>query len=171
MAKKKKSGAKTMPMRTLDDMEIRYDVHQQSSKQYTAEGVAEDLGVPVAQVVKAMLVQRSTNPGTGSSPFVLVVIPGDRRLSLKKVGVVLGDKKVQLASQRDVQRVTGYQVGAVSVLGFRRDDVPGYVDQHVLELEQVIISGGRPDVGIALAPSDMVRAIAGSQVGDFCEDE
>lgn len=170
MPKKNKGGAKTMPMRILDEKGIPYDVRQQTSKQYSAEGVAEELGVPVVQVVKAMLVQRSTSPGKGRSPFVLFVIPGDRRLSLKKVAAELEDKNVQLASQRDVQRVTGYQVGAVSVLGFRRDDVPGYVDQHVMDLEQVIISAGRPDAGLALAPVDMVRAIEGSQIGDFCED-
>lgn len=170
MAKKKKGGAKTMPMRVLDEKGFPYDARQQSSKQYTAEGVAEDLGVPVAQVVKAMLVQRSTNPGQGGSPFVLFVVPGDRRLSLKKVAGVLNDKNVQLASERDVQRITGFQVGAVSVLGFRRDDVPGYVDQHVLDLEKVIISAGRPDVGLALVPSDMVRAINECQTGDFSED-
>ena len=120
MAKKKKGGAKTMPMRALDEKGISYDVRQQSSKQFTAEGVAEDLGVPVAQVVKAMLVQRSSTSGGGSHPFVLFVVPGDRRLSLKKVGAALEDKKVQLASQRDVERVTGFQVGAVSVLGYRQ---------------------------------------------------
>jgi len=132
MAKKKKGGAKTMPMRALEEKGIPYDARQQSSKQFTAEGVAEDLGVPVAQVVKAMLVQRSSAPGGGSSPFVLFVLPGDRRLSLKKVGAALEDKNVLLASQRDVERVTGFQVGAVSVLGFRRDDVPSYLDQHVI---------------------------------------
>ena len=170
MSKKNKGSTKTMPMRVLDEKGIPYEVHQQSSKQFTAEGVAEDLGVPVAQVVKAMLVQRSVHPGGGSSPFVLFVIPGDRRLSLKKVGAALEDKKVELASQRDVERVTGFQVGAVSVLGFRREDVTGYVDQHVLELEQVIISAGRPDTGLALVPADMVRAIANCQTGDYCED-
>jgi Cys-tRNA(Pro)/Cys-tRNA(Cys) deacylase len=170
MSKKNKGGAKTMPMRVLDEKGIPYEMHQQSSKQFTAEGVAEDLGVPVAQVVKAMLVQRSNSPGKGSIPFVLFVIPGNRRLSLKKVAAALDDKNVQLASQRDVERVTGFQVGAVSVLGFRRDDVPGYVDQHVLELEQVIISAGRPDTGLALDPADMRRAITGAQIGDFCED-
>ena len=117
-----------------------------------------------------MLVQRSRNNGEGSGPFVLFVTPGDRRLSLKKVAAALGDKKAQLASQRDIQRVTGYQVGAVSVLGFRRDDVPGYVYQHILEPEQVIISAGRPDAGLALAPADMVRAMTEALTGDFCED-
>ena len=170
MSKKNKGGAKTMPMRTLDEKGIQYEVLQGSSKQFTAEGVAEDLGVPVAQVVKAMLVQRSTNPGEGSSPFILFVIPGDRRLSLRKVAAALGDKKAQLASQRDVERVTGFQLGAVSVVGFRRDDVAGYVDLHVLELEQVVISAGRSDAGLALTPVDMVWAIQGCQTGDFCED-
>jgi prolyl-tRNA editing enzyme YbaK/EbsC (Cys-tRNA(Pro) deacylase) len=55
-------------------------------------------------------------------------------------------------------------------VGFRREDVPGYVDLHVLELEQVVISAGRPDAGLALTPADMLLAIKGSQTGDFCED-
>jgi len=170
MAKKKKGISKTMPMRALDEKGIPYEIRQQAGKEFTAEGVANDLGVPVAQVVKAMLVQRSASPDTGGSEFVLVVIPGDRRLSLKKVGLVLDDKKVQMASLRDVERVTGFQVGAVSVLGFRRQDIPGYVDQHLLELEQVIISAGRPDVGLSLLPQNMVQAIDSAQINDLCED-
>jgi Cys-tRNA(Pro)/Cys-tRNA(Cys) deacylase len=165
MARKKKSTRKTMPMRVLEQKGIRYELHQHAHKQYTAEGVAEDLGVPVAQVVKAMIVQRSDRQ------CVLVVIPGDRRLSLKKVGAVLNDKRVTLASERDVQRVTGYQVGAVSVLGFRRADVPTCVDRRLLELERLIISAGRPDAGLALSPDALMRALEGAQVDDFCEEE
>jgi len=166
----KKNIAKTMPMRVLEEKRISYEPHQQSSKQYTAEGVAEDLGVPVAQVVKAMIVQRSDSQ-RGESPFVLVVVPGNRRLSLKKVGAVLGDKNVKLAAERDVQRVTGYQVGAVSVIGFRQAGVPNYVDRRVMELEQVIISAGRPDAGLSLLPSHMLQAMGQAQMGDFCEDQ
>jgi Cys-tRNA(Pro)/Cys-tRNA(Cys) deacylase len=160
MAKKKKGTAKTQPMRILEEKDIPYEPRQQVRKQFSAEGVANDLGVPVAWVVKAMIVQRSDRG------FVLVVIPGDKQLSLKKVGSLLGDKNVQMANQRDVQRVTGYQVGAVSVLGYRRDDIPGYVDQNVLDLERSIISSGRPDMGLEMDPQDMVRAID-AQVADL----
>lgn len=160
MAKKKKATATTLPMRALDDKGIPYEPRQQARKQLTAEGVAEDLGVPVAWVVKAMIVQRSDRS------FVLVVIPGDRQLSLKKVGAVLGDKNVALAAHRDVERVTGFQVGAVSVLGYRRDDIPSYLDQSVLALERVIISSGRPDLGLELDPQDLLRAL-GSTVDEF----
>jgi len=158
----KKSTAKTLPMRALDEKGIPYAAHQQARKQYTCEGVAEDLGVPVAQVVKAMIVQRSDRS------FVLVVLPGDRQLSLKKLSAALDDKNAALAQTRDVERVTGYPVGAVSVLGYRRADVPAYLDRRVLDLEQVIISAGRPDVGLSLAPGDLQRALQGAQVGDYC---
>ncbi len=160
MAKKKKHTAKTLPMRILEEKGIAYEARQQARKQFTAEGVAEDLGVPVAWVVKAMIVQRSDRS------YALVVIPGDMQLSLKKVGGVLGDKNIQMANQRDVQRVTGYQVGAVSVLGFRRDDIPSYLDRQVLELERVIISSGRPDTGLEMEPRDLLQALD-AQVDEF----
>ena len=160
MAKKKKSTTKTMPMRILEEKGVPYEPRQQARKQFTAEGVAEDLDVPVGWVVKAMIVQRSDRQ------FVLVVIPGDRQLSLKKVGTTLNDKNMALAGERDVQRITGYQVGAVSVLGFRRDDVPSYLDQRVLELERAIISSGRPNMGLEMDPQDLLRAL-GAEVGDF----
>lgn len=169
MARDKAKGLpKTMPMRVLDDKGVPYEVHVHAHKQFTSAGVAEDLGVPTAQVVKAMIVQRSPQ-GPGQSEFAVMVVPGDRKLSLKKVAAALGDKGVHLAAERDVIRVTGYQIGAVSVLGFRRDDIEGYVDRHVLDLAQVIISAGRPDAGLALAPEGMVRAM-GAQVADLCEE-
>ena len=164
MAKRKDRVPKTMPMRVLEQRGVAYDLHVHAHKQHTAEGVAEDLGIPVAQVLKAMIIQCSDRQ------FALVVVPGDRRLSLKKVGQALDDKGVALASERDVQRVTGYQVGAVSVLGFRREGVPVLVDEHVLDVEQVIISAGRTDAGLALSPEGLMRALSEAQVGDFCEE-
>jgi len=152
---------KTIVMRALEAKGIPYTYHQHVRKRYTAEGVAEELGVPLAWVAKAMIVRQS------NGDFALVVIPGDKQLSLKKVAEALGDKDVVLASERDVQRVTGFRVGAVSVTGFRRQGIAGYVDRGLLELEKVIISSGRPDAGLELAPQDLFRAIEGAQVGDF----
>ena len=168
----KKVTAKTLPMRALEEKGVTYQTLSQSRKQYTALGVAEDLGVPVAQVVKAMLVTHSEgHRGAGGSAFALVVIPGDRRLSLKKVGPALGDKNVSLAPERDVERVTGFQVGAVSALGLRREDVPTYLDHRILDLDQVVLSSGRPDVGLALSPEGLLQAANNPFTGDFCEDE
>lgn len=153
----------TLPMDLLEQKGIPYEIHEHEEVQYTAEGVAEDLGIPVAQVVKAMLVR------CDGSWYVLVVVPGDRRLSLEKVQATVGAGRVNLASKQEVERITGYTVGAVSVMGFRQGGVLTFVDRSVLELEQVVISSGRPDAGLALSTDDMMAALEGAQVGDFSE--
>lgn len=161
---------KTQPIRALEAAGVDFEPLEQSRNEYTAEGVAADLGIEVAQVLKAMLVcyTHAQRPSPGGS-FALFVTPGDRRLSLKKVGERLGDKNADLASERDVERITGFQVGAVSVVGLRRQDTPCYIDQHVLELDRVVISGGRPDLGLKLTPDALVKAVNSAQPGDFCE--
>ncbi len=154
---------RTLPMELLEQHGIPYEIHQHEKDQYTAEGVAQDLGVPVAQVVKAMLAR------CDESWYVLVIIPGDERLSLDKVQATTGAGKVNLASKQEVEQITGYTVGAVSVIGFRQGGVLAFVDEGVLDLEQIIISSGRPEAGLALSPDDMMVVLLGAQVGDFCE--
>jgi Cys-tRNA(Pro)/Cys-tRNA(Cys) deacylase len=154
---------RTLPMELLEQKGIPYQVHQHEENQYTAEGVAQDLGVPVARVVKAMLVR------CDGSWYVLVVVPGDRRLDLEKVRATVGAGKVNLASKQEVERITGYTVGAVSVIGLKQGGVLTFVDENVLDLEQVIISSGHPEAGLALSPDDMMAALEGAQVGHFCE--
>lgn len=154
---------RTLPMELLEEEGIPYEVHQHQEEQYTAEGVAEDLGVPVAQVVKAMLV------GCDEGWYVLVVVPGDQRLSLEKVESATGAVRVNLASKQEVEQITGYTVGAVSVIGFRQGGILPFVDEQVLGLEQIIISSGRPEAGLALSPDSLMRVLQGGQVGDFCE--
>lgn len=160
MARRAKITSKTLPMRALEEAGVDYEILPHARKQYTAEGVAEDLGVPLAEVVKAMIVRDS------DGSFFLVVVPGDKQLSLKKVAAELEDKGVELATHREAERVTGFRVGAVSVLGFRRSEVPAYVHEGILEEERVIISSGRPDAGLAVDPWDLVPALE-AEIGDY----
>jgi len=154
---------RTLPMELLEQEDIPYQVRQHQEQQYTADGVAQDLGVPVAQVVKAMLVR------CDESWYVLVVIPGNERLSLEKIQAATGAGRVNLASKREVEQITGYTVGAVSVIGFRQGGILPFVDEEVLGLEQIIISSGRPEAGLALSPDSLMSLLQGGQVGDFCE--
>jgi hypothetical protein len=74
--------------------------------------------------------------------------------------------------RRGAARITGYQIGAVSVLDYRRrgqhsrGDLPACLDRQVLDLERAAASSGRPGMGLELAPQDLLRAI-GAEVGDF----
>ena len=163
MSKKKSGGPKTAAIRALEQKGIPFTLRPQAHGSLTAEGVARELGLPVAKVVKAMIVKNSSNA------YHLFVIPGDRQLSLKKVAGVLNDKRVELAQGADVERITGYRVGAVSVLGYRRQGVPVCLDTGIFAMEEVLISGGRPDLGLTVATADLVRALDDPRREDVCQ--
>lgn len=163
MSKKKSGGSKTAAIRALEQKGVPFSPRPQAHGSLTAEGVARELDLPVAKVVKSMIVKDSGNA------YHLFVIPGDRQLSLKKVAGVLNDKRVELAPGADVERITGYRVGAVSALGFRRQGVPVYLDTGIFAMEEVLISAGRPDLGLMVATADLVRALDDPRREDVCQ--
>lgn len=153
---------RTRAVRALDDLGIAYEVLIHAHKARNVEEAAAERGVPTRRVVKTLLVRRPNRK------HVIALVRGDQRLSLKKLARLVGAKSLEMAPEKDVPRITGYQIGAVAPLGLRRSDVPIYVDQHILEERLASISAGRHDAGLELATDDLIRAIGG-QVADITE--
>ncbi len=156
------SKIQTHAIRALDELGIPYRVVMHAHKARNVEEAAAERGVPTRCVVKTLLVRRPDRK------YLLALVRGDRRLSLKKLARLVGVKMVEMAPDDDVPRITGYQIGAVAPLGLRRADVPVYVDLQILEEPLVSISAGRHDAGLELAPEDLIRAVGG-QVADITE--
>jgi Cys-tRNA(Pro)/Cys-tRNA(Cys) deacylase len=152
----------TQAVRTLDELDIPYQVLLHAHRARNVEEAAAERGVPVRQVVKSLLVRRP------DWKHILALIRGDLRLSMKKLARVVDVKVLEMAPEADVQRITGYQIGAVAPLGLRRRDLPVYVDQHILEEPQITISAGRHDAGLGLNSEDLIRAVNGL-VADITE--
>lgn len=153
---------RTHAVRALDEMGIAYELILQDHKATNVEEAAEERGVPASQIVKTLLVRRPDRR------HVIALVRGDQRLSLKKLARIVGVKALEMAPEPDVPRITGYRVGAVAPLGLRRQDVPIYIDRHILEEPRVSVSAGRHDAGLDLATPDLVRAVNG-QVEDITE--
>ena len=49
--------------------------------------------------------------------FAFALVPGDRELSLRALARAAGSRSAALASERDAQRLTGYQIGGISPFG------------------------------------------------------
>jgi Ala-tRNA(Pro) deacylase len=152
----------TRAVRTLDELDIPYQVLLHAHRARNVEEAAAERGVSARQVVKSLLVRRPDRK------HILAMVRGDLRLSLKKLARVVGVKVLEMAPQADVSRITGYQVGAVAPLGLRRGNLPVYVDQHILEESQITISAGRHDAGLELDSEDLIRAVSGL-VADITE--
>ncbi len=153
---------RTHAVRALDEKGIPYRLLTHAHKATNVEEAAAERGVPVCQIVKSLLVRR---PDKG---HVLALVRGDRRLSLRKLARIVGVKALDMAPPADVPRITGYRIGAVAPLGLRREDVPVFVDHHIMEEPRVSISAGRHDVGLELSTEDLVRAVDG-QIVDITE--
>lgn len=122
----------------------------------TAES-SQQLGVDEHAVVKTLVMQDET-----AAPLV-VLMHGDRQVSLKELARQIPCKKVEPCKPEVAQRHSGYQVGGTSPFGLRKT-MPIYVQKTVLELERICINGGRRGYLVGLAPSVLVDRLGARAV-------
>ena len=156
---------KTNAVRLLEEMEIRYELraYDVDPDDLTAETVADKIGLPAEQVFKT-LVARGDRHGV-----CFAVVPGNGRLDLKALAKLTGDRKVETVPLKEVQPLTGYVRGGVTVLGAKKA-YPVYVDETIELFEVVSISAGMRGLQILLAPADYVRA-TGARLGPLAAVE
>lgn len=150
---------KTNAARLLDSMGIAYELqtYQVDPEDLSAIAVARKIGLPPEQVFKTLLTRANPIAGQRETPHFFAVIPGDAELDLKKLAQAAQVKKVELASLKDVEPLTGYIRGGVTVMA-ARTPFPAYADETI-ELHDVIsVSAGQRGVQIVLAPADYLRA-------------
>jgi Cys-tRNA(Pro) deacylase len=122
----------------------------------TAES-ARQLGVPEHQVVKTLVMQDERG-----QPLI-VLMHGDRSVSLKNLARQIGCKKVEPCAPEVAQRHSGYQVGGTSPFGIRRA-MPVHVEASVLELPRIYINGGRRGYLVGIEPAALVRLLGARPV-------
>lgn len=146
---------KTQAMRLLDAKRISYTatVYDDAGNFHTAEEAAQTLGVALSAMYKTLVVLRDT-PAT-SKPLI-VMVASDRELDLKLLATSLGEKKLRMASQKEAERLTGMQVGGISVLALRAAAFDVLIDEHARNLESIHISAGERGIEIALCTADLV---------------
>jgi Cys-tRNA(Pro)/Cys-tRNA(Cys) deacylase len=147
---------KTNAVRLLEDTGIRYELreYQVDPDDLTAETVADKIGLPAEQVFKT-LVARGDRRGV-----CFAVVPGNCRLDVKGLAKLTGDRKVETVPLKEVQPLTGYIRGGVTVLGAKKA-YPVYVDETIELFDVVSISAGMRGLQILLAPADYLRATGG----------
>jgi Cys-tRNA(Pro)/Cys-tRNA(Cys) deacylase len=117
---------KTNAVRLLEEMGVRHELraYDVDPDDLSAETVAAKVGLPAAQVFKT-LVARGDRHGV-----CFAVVPGDCRLDLKALARLTGDRKAETVPLKEVQPLTGYIRGGVTVLGAKKA-YPVYVDESV----------------------------------------
>jgi Cys-tRNA(Pro)/Cys-tRNA(Cys) deacylase len=144
---------KTNAARLLDQLGIAYELrtYEVDPDDLSAISVAKKIGLPPEQVFKTLLTEASPRE------HVFGVIPGDAELDLKKLAHVSGHKKLELAALKQVEPLTGYIRGGVTVLAAKKP-FPAFVDEAIELYEAISISAGQRGLQLILSPADYLRA-------------
>jgi Cys-tRNA(Pro)/Cys-tRNA(Cys) deacylase len=145
--------AKTNAARLLNSLNIRYELraYEVNPDDLTAISVARKIGLPPEQVFKTLLAQAN------AGDHLFAVIPGDSELDLKKLAHAAGAKKTELASLKEVEPLTGYIRGGVTVMGAKKP-FPAYADETIELFDVISVSAGLRGLQLILAPADYLRA-------------
>ncbi len=154
--------AKTNAARLLDRLGIAYELltYEVDPDDLAASSVARKLALPPEQVWKTLLCTLA--PG---GEHVFAVLPGDSELDLKKLAAAAGARAASLAPLKDVQPLTGYIRGGVTVLEAKRP-FRAWADETLELHERISISAGQRGLQLLLAPSDYLRA-TGAALADL----
>lgn len=150
---KKHAPQKTNAARILDRLGIAYELVEYAVDENHLEAthVAEELGEPVGQVFKTLVLR-----GDRTGLFVCV-IAGNREVDLKKAARASGNKKVEMLPLKELLPNTGYIRGGCTSIGMKKD-YPVFVSEEMNGFPFVYVSAGQRGLQLRLAPADLIRA-------------
>jgi Cys-tRNA(Pro)/Cys-tRNA(Cys) deacylase len=163
-----KSATKTNAARYLDSLGIVYQLRDYSlgDEDFSATAVAHAIGMPPEQVFKTLLC------ATHEREHVFAIVPGDAELDFKKLAHAAGTRKAEMASIKDVQPLTGYIRGGVTVFGAKKP-FPVFVDETMELFDQISVSAGIKGTQLILTPADYLKAansLAETTVADISKE-
>jgi Cys-tRNA(Pro)/Cys-tRNA(Cys) deacylase len=144
---------KTNAARFLEGLGITFELreYEVDPEDLSAIAVAKKVGMPPEQVFKTLL----TTDGKGE--YVFAVIPGDAELDFKKLARAAGMRKAEMTPLKDVQPLTGYIRGGVTVFGAKKA-YPVFVDETVILFDVISVSAGTRGAQLILAPDGYLKA-------------
>ena len=146
---------KTNGARFLESIGIPFELreYEVDPDDLAATTVAKKIGMPAEQVFKTLL----TTGGAGA--YVFAVIPGSAELDFKKLARAGGLRKAEMVPLKDVQPLTGYIRGGVTVFGAKKA-FPVFVDETAILFDRISVSAGTRGTQLILSPDDYLRAAA-----------
>lgn len=151
----------TPAIQFLKQRRLPFEVVAYEHLEKGAEFAAQATGFPLGRTVKTLVAEVTPKR------HLLVLVPGDRQLDLKRLARALDAKKAAMADPFTAERLTGYHVGGISPFGVR-SALPVVMDQTILRMEEVLINGGRRGVMLKMAPS-VIRAGLDCRVADIAD--
>jgi Cys-tRNA(Pro)/Cys-tRNA(Cys) deacylase len=115
---------------------------------HTADA-SEATGIDLHRITKNLV--SKTNKGE----YVLLIVPGDRRVNLKAAADALGVKNVRLMPFGEAESISGYPPGGTPSVG-HKTRMRTVLDSELTEFETLYCGGGMRDRLVELKVSDVI---------------
>ena len=142
----------TRGIQFLKNNRIAHQVVKYDHVEKGAEFAAQAVDFPLAQTIKTLVVALDNNR------FTLVLAPGDRQLSMKKVARACKAKRAAMADTTTAQRLTGYQVGGISPFGSKKP-LSAVMDASLTSHQEVMINAGQRGIMVKMLPGDIMMTL------------
>jgi len=136
--------------------------HERVPKSLTE--AAQERGQRIEQVVRSILFRLDEDE------FVMVLVAGGRQVHWPTLRRYLGRRRLTLASDEEIVRVTGYLPGSVSPFGLSRL-VRMLVDPSALAPDEISLGSGKPGVALILRSEHLLQALVNGEVVNLSADE
>lgn len=158
MSKKNSHVSETPATQALKRAGVAFTEHVYDYVEHggTAES-SKQLGVDEHAVVKTLVMQDEK-----ADPLI-VLMHGDRTVSLKELARQIPCKKVEPCKPEVAQRHSGYQVGGTSPFGVRKA-MPVFVEESILTLPRICINGGRRGYLVGIEPRVLTELLGARPV-------
>ena len=138
----------TRAIQFLKQKKIPFELIKYNHEEKGAEFAATATGYPLAATVKTLVVD------LGGKKYALVLMPGDRQLSMKRLAIACGVKRAAMADTRTAERLTGYQVGGISPFGTKQR-LPVVMEADILTLDKILLNAGQRGAMLKMTPVDI----------------
>lgn len=127
---------------------------------HTADA-AHAAGIPLSKVTKNLV------SITDSSEYLLLIVPGDKKVNLDAAAKAASVKKIELVPFSKAEKISGYPPGGTPSIG-HKTRMRTIIERGLLDYDTVYCGGGSRDKLLEMMVKDIVR-LSDATVADIIE--
>ncbi len=152
----------TPAIKLLKQNKINYTLHKY---QHNTQNLAYANEAVELLKIESTLIYKTLVVSLANGKLAIAIISASSMLSMKQMAKVLAVKKVTMAKALEVEKSTGYILGAVSPIG-QKTKLETIIDIASMEHKTIYISGGQRGLEIEINPSDL-QTITNAKIYDI----
>jgi len=145
----------------LNQRSVEYKCFEHEAVRTSEEAAAIRPEYTISQGAKALIVRikKKNVPKEEEKQFVQIVVPGDAKFNPSKARQALDAKDIRFALSEEVSEITdGIVPGGVPPFGVLWD-LPVFVEETLLDNEEIIFNAGDRSFSIAMKSEDYLRVV------------